>query len=152
MSPFVCLWNIQMERILDMVVFPNEIAEVAYGYFNMVRFHHISDLCTMVSGWVTKWSLDLSTIFSETSIRRWRKRAQETTEIIKFAFVRPAMSTEKESRSIVISHKLTRKVCQCLLLRWRMHDHWHSPPYAMSSSWYRLKPEYWKKKIFLRGT
>ena len=42
-----------MERILDMVVFPNEIAEVAYGYFNMVRFHHISALRTMTSEQVT---------------------------------------------------------------------------------------------------
>ena len=71
------------------------------------------------------------------------------TEITKFALVRPAMHPRKRTiyRLIVISHKRTRKVCRCLLLRWWTHDHWHSPPKATSSSWYRLKPEHWKKII-----
>ena len=77
--------------------------------------------------WPFSWHFPF---FQDRKTQMTQTVTRNITEIIKFALVRPAMHSGKRRihRLIVISHRLTRKVCQCLPLRWWTHDHWHSPP------------------------
>ena len=88
MSLFLCRWNIQMERIFDMVAYDY------FGGFSSYKWLAYNDFWTsyyMKLGSIYPFFQDGHTQMTQTAARK-------TTEIIKFALVRPAMYPRKRKK------------------------------------------------------